>query len=57
MSGSTVVMWILICFYVVVMVLSAWEGNWYRALYYFAALLITLAVLGMAMEVAGGTSP
>ena len=50
MSNSTLVMWILICFYLVVMGLAAWERNWYRSLYYFAAILISLAVMGMTTE-------
>lgn len=50
MSGSTAVMWILIGFYAVVLVLAACERNWYRSLYYFAAILISLAVMGMTTE-------
>ena len=44
------VMWILIGFYAVVMALAAWERNWWRSLYYFAAILISLAVMGMTTE-------
>ena len=50
MSGSTMVMWILIGFYAVVMALAAWERNWWRSLYYFAAILISLAVMGMTIH-------
>ena len=37
----------LIVFYLVVVVVSAWEGNWPRALYWTGASLITTAVLWM----------
>jgi hypothetical protein len=40
-------MWASIAFYVAIMAGSAFEGRWWRCLYYFGATVITVAVLGM----------
>ena len=51
---STWTMYILIVFYIVIMVAAAIERNWWRSLYYLAAILITVAVLGMTWETRNG---
>lgn len=47
MTTSTWTMYVLIAFYAVIMVAAAFEHNWWRSLYFFAAILISVAVLGM----------
>ena len=44
---SSGVMLLLIAIYVVIVLLSAWERNWPRALYFVGAITISLAVLWM----------
>ncbi len=44
---STLVMWILIVFYVAIMLLAAYERNWWRAMYFVGAIVISLSVMGM----------
>lgn len=44
---STIIMWVLIGFYAVIGVCAACERNWWRALYFVGAIIITLAVIGM----------
>ena len=51
MSTSTWIMYVLIVFYAGIMVFAMAERNWWRALYYFAAILISVAVLGMTTKV------
>ena len=45
---STRLMIALMLAYAVIAVAAEWERNWYRSLYYVAALLISVAVLGMS---------
>lgn len=49
-STSTWIMYVLIVFYFAIMLFSAYEANWWRALYYLAAILISVAVLGMTWQ-------
>ena len=44
---STHTMIVLCVFYAVIMVQAVGERNWPRALYFFAAILISLAVMWM----------
>ena len=44
---STNTMIFLMAIYAVIAAQSAYERNWYRALYFVAAILISIAVLGM----------
>jgi drug/metabolite transporter (DMT)-like permease len=55
-AASTWVMYALLVFYVVIMACAAWERNWWRALYFFAAILIGIAVLGMTWESTKGAT-
>lgn len=40
-------MYVLLAFYAVILLLAAYERNWWRSLYYLGALVISVAVLGM----------
>lgn len=51
MISSTVVMWILMGFYVVIGLLAAREHNWWRAVYFVGAILISLSILMMTEEI------
>ena len=42
---STVMMYGLIVFYLLTAMVSAWEGNWPRGLYWVGASIISVAVL------------
>ena len=48
--NSTSVMWLLLAFYAVIMLLAANERNWFRAMYFCGAIIISLAVMGMTTE-------
>ena len=48
--NSTRIMFVLIGFYAVIAVFAAHERNWWRALYYLSAILISIAVMGMTWE-------
>lgn len=50
MMVSPPVMLLLIAEYAVIAVAAACERNWWRSLYYLAAGLITVAVLGMTRK-------
>ena len=47
---STLTMYILIGFYVLIMLQAGYERNWWRSLYYLAAILISISVLGMTWQ-------
>lgn len=49
MSGnvSAWLIWFLVLVYAAVVVASALEGRWYRALYFVGAILISIAVVRM----------
>ncbi len=47
---SATVMLILIAFYFIIACMAALESNWWRALYFFAGALITVAALGMSND-------
>jgi len=49
-SVSTWIMLILLVFYAVIMVSASIERNWWRALYYLGAIVISVAVLGMTRK-------
>ena len=51
---STWIMLLLIAEYAAITVSAACERNWWRALYYLAAGLITISVLGMTRKGAIG---
>ena len=44
---STTTMYVLLAFYVLIAVAAAWERNYWRALYFIGAIIISIAVLGM----------
>lgn len=44
---STWTMYALLVFYAVIMVAAMYERNWWRALYFLGAIVISIAVLGM----------
>jgi len=44
---STWIMYALLVFYAAILVASAIERNWLRALYWLGAMLIMVSVLGM----------
>ena len=48
--NSTAVMWMLLVFYAAIMLLAAHERNWFRAMYFLGAIIITIAVTGMTTE-------
>lgn len=48
---STGMMWFLIAVYCVIVLASAAERNWPRALYFVGAIVITVAVLWMTSRV------
>lgn len=48
--NSTLVMWILLAFYAGILLLAATERNWYRAMYFVGAIIISLAVMGMTSK-------
>jgi len=41
---------LLIVAYAVIALFSCWERNWWRAVYYVGAIVISIAVLGMTAE-------
>ena len=45
--NSSLTIWLCIAFYSAIVLLSLRERNWWRALYFVAAILISLSVLGM----------
>lgn len=47
MTASTWIMLALLVFYAVIMLLAAWERNWWRAMYFAGAIVISVSVLGM----------
>lgn len=47
MTNSTLVMYVLLVFYVVIGIAAACERNWWRCLYFVGAIVISVAVLGM----------
>lgn len=47
---STTLMLGLMVAYALIAGAAAWERNWYRALYFIAAILISIAVLGMGQK-------
>lgn len=49
---STGVMWLLIAAYGVIVIASAVERNWPRALYFVGAIVISVAVLWMTSKAA-----
>ncbi len=52
---STGMMIALILWYLGIVVASAFEGNWPRALYFVGAIVISVAVLWMTTDGKGGT--
>ena len=50
---STWGMLALLVFYVAILVAALWERNWYRALYYLGAIIISVAVMGLSANGAG----
>ena len=44
---STKIMLALLVFYFAIMVAAMLERNWWRALYFIGAIIISIAVLGM----------
>ena len=48
--NSTVTMYILLGFYAVIAVQALREHNWWRAMYFVGAIIISVAVLGMTIQ-------
>jgi len=44
---STTGMLLMVASYVAIAICAAYERNWWRALYYVGAIVISIAVLGM----------
>ena len=44
---STNIMYALLAFYALILVAALLERNWWRALYFLGAIVISIAVLGM----------
>jgi len=44
---STYIMYALLVFYLAILVAALVERNWWRALYFIGAIVISVAVLGM----------
>jgi len=42
---STNLIYLLLVFYAVILIASAFEGNWMRCLYWFGAMLIVIATM------------
>lgn len=49
---STWTMYALLIFYAAILVAALWERNYWRALYFIGAIVISVAVLGMTWRVA-----
>jgi len=47
---STTGMLLLIAAYAIIVLCSAYERNWWRAVYYVGAIVISVAVLGMTQK-------
>ena len=47
---SDAVIYALLVFYVCILTAAAWERNWWRCLYFTAAILLQIAVLGMSSK-------
>lgn len=43
-------MLILLLFYTVILLAALWERNYWRALYFLGAIVISIAVLGMTYQ-------
>lgn len=48
--NSTVTMYILLGFYALIMLQAAWERNWWRAMYFVGAIVISISVLAMTLK-------
>lgn len=48
--ASTWTMIVLLVFYAAITVMSLLEHNWWRALYYVGAIVISVSVLGMTQK-------
>ena len=48
--NSNLTMYILIGFYALIVVQAGIEHNWWRALYFVGAILISISVLAMTFE-------
>lgn len=48
--NSTTTMYVLLGFYVLIMLQAAWEHNWWRAMYFVGAIVISVSVLGMTLK-------
>lgn len=48
--SSNLTMYILIGFYVIIITQAGIERNWWRALYFVGAILISISVLAMTFE-------
>lgn len=44
---STYIMYALLVFYLAILVAALFERNYWRALYWIGAMLITISILGM----------
>lgn len=44
---STNIMYALLVFYLAILVAAMFERNWWRALYFVGAIVISISVLGM----------
>jgi glucose-6-phosphate-specific signal transduction histidine kinase len=44
---SNGIMYVLLVFYVAILFAALWERNYWRALYFLGAIVISIAVLGM----------
>jgi uncharacterized membrane protein len=47
---SNWIMFVLLFFYLAVLLAAMWERNWWRALYFLGAIVISVAVLGMTWK-------
>lgn len=48
--NSTLTMYILLGFYAVITVQALWERNWWRAMYFVGAIIISVPVLAMTIQ-------
>ncbi len=52
---STYIMYALLVFYLAILVAALFERNYWRALYWIGAMLITISILGMDRSAIPGT--
>lgn len=48
--NSSLTMYILIGFYTLIVCQALWEHNWWRAVYFVGAIIISIAVLAMTLH-------